>query len=190
MTNQSLVTKSRQWLIGWGAVHRERAITGDPAALPNSFPILDGDACAGGRRSSPSNLSGIQEIFLAVESAIHPREALLRAALGAKYIFGYRQRTGRFTYELPGGEWVALEADDLGEPIGPEPLRYLRRTAVAEEEFDLAAGFDEVRDGLTEVTVKVLDHLALQSGVRPLHVVADVIHRFERSTLPKRAGWR
>ena len=88
MAMQYSKSRSHLWLVGWGAVLRERCLCGDPSAIPNGYPSLEEYAPSGARRSGPSNVAGILEVFLSVEAAIYQEEALLRAALEAKYVFG------------------------------------------------------------------------------------------------------
>lgn len=157
--------KSRQWLIGWSSVCRERLLTGDPSALPASHAALDEDTGSGARRSSPSNLPGIQEVYLTIECAIRPEEKLLRFALEAKYVHGFDTR------------------------ISPDSFGSASDAPLEEEFFDIQKGLPSASRYSRNFDPSIVTKVAALVGASPLSLLTDTARRFERITLPSRAGW-
>ncbi|MBS1716445.1 MAG: hypothetical protein JSS72_01785 [Armatimonadetes bacterium] len=98
---------AEKWLLGWGAVERERLVTGDPSAVP-----FGGWEVKGGKRGSPSDLPGVLEVWTDVEITLGQKRPMLRLALLHKYRDGVQERLLDVSYELPDGTWT--------EPRSPE----------------------------------------------------------------------
>lgn len=169
---------------------RERAITGNPAAIPKTISLQDGESL-GVSRSAPSSLPGVQEVYLAVEACLRPSERILRMALEAKFAFGVREVPVRYVYhwedELEPTVVAALEQAPY-EPAEPEPLNYVRRDVEYRQEFDLAAGYQAVRSRCLVPDWELLHAAAVSMGCGPVTLLGTVAGRFAKKTLIDRAG--
>lgn len=105
---------THQWLEGWGAVERERLLTGDPSARPKgSFEVV------GGRRGSPSDPGSLMEVWGDIELTVGKKRPYLRAALLHKYRDG-AQEGGGFEYDFGCADFRAF--------FSPERWLELERT--------------------------------------------------------------
>lgn len=94
-----------KWLGGWGAVEKERLLTGDPSAIPRgSYEV------AGGRRGSPSDPSSLLEVWADVETTLGKGRPALRKALLHKYRDGLIEEGGvvRLAYNFGGADFRAF----------------------------------------------------------------------------------
>lgn len=168
---------------------RERLVTGDPTALPNAFSTLDADSAPGGRRGV-AGMPGLQEVYLAVDSAIRPDERLLRLALTAKFVFGFESRPSAVALILEGGESVLIPLDPTsGLLTEPEPESAVWQTEIEEEDFDLPRGLAKMRCALTDRDRAILAGSAQLLGFTQSALLEAAANRFERRTLPRRMGW-
>lgn len=108
---------AQQWLDGWGAVVRERQVTGDPAAVPKAdFAI--------GQRGNPGQLPGLWEIFMSVESLIEEWQGPgIRQVLELAHIASVEHIVSVVAYTLADGSVVELDhgADPPNTYLSAEP---------------------------------------------------------------------
>jgi hypothetical protein len=86
-----------QWLDGWGAVLKERAVSKDPAAVPRDAWAVNGQT-----RRKPSNVPGILEVYMDVEKVLHEFESRRPAAIAMREIatFIHRDCVSRETVRI------------------------------------------------------------------------------------------
>ncbi len=116
---------AKQWMEGWGAVERERLVTGDRAAIPSgNWDVV------GGRRGKPSGLPGIMEVWMDVDTQIIQTRALhLRYAL----LFVYRD--GIEFFEDEAGRWSKRFVYDWERFEDPEIGKAVRRYGLSRSQF-------------------------------------------------------
>jgi len=114
---------ARSWLEAWGAVHRERALTGDPSAIPNGM-----ESEAKMKRGSPSDPPDVLLKFADVEREL-PRLATPRQErlIGFIYVTGIDWHV-KMRYQFPDGtmtDWVReSEEPPAMRFIGTEHKRF------------------------------------------------------------------
>ena len=183
--------QARRWLVGWGAVVREREITGDASAVPKTVSFEGGEK-SGTSRSSPSSLAGVLEVYLAVEACIRPVERVLRMAIEAKYAFGCIEIPETYLYYFADSvDPIRIPAQDKAphEPADEEPVNYERREVVYTQRTDLILGLSAVRSRVRVPDWELLHTAANSMGVGPIALLSHAAFHFERTTLPGRANF-
>lgn len=107
----------RLWLVTWGAVVRERKVTGDPSAIPAGEATV-----SGGKRGSPSDMPGVLEMYLDVEKHIGKLD-VLRAALELVYCDGWEWKTTAVHFRFEDGTSTKVELG-VDPSDGQEKIRY------------------------------------------------------------------
>jgi hypothetical protein len=123
--------QARRYLEGWGAVHRERLLTGDSTAFPRSS-----SGCGGPAARSEDGLATIVMIHDSVEAWIAGRTPMQRKLLRWIYIRGQTDQVLAVAYRLPNGS-----ISDPCAPGDPVPDAFLAYESV----ISLAEGVVQTR---------------------------------------------